>query len=226
MTVFYVLLAVAVVLAGLFICLWSRERPLLSFFTKGLASVAVVSLAICTTTKYIIAFDAVSILLIIGLVFCLFGDLSLALPELCDNEKRAQIYTNGTICFSLAQILFIIMFALLDIFTLFGLIFGVLFAMSIFILKKPLKLDFGKCLIPSLIYALLLGSNVAGSIIFMFVANFSLASILLAVGFVFFVASDLVLSLIYYGGNTKPITQKINLALYYIAIILLAICFI
>ncbi len=224
MVVFYVLLAVAVVLAGLFIGLWSRERPMLSFFFKGLASVAVVSLALYTA--YISMFDTSTILLIIGLVFCLFGDLSLALPELCDEEKRAKIYTCGTVCFAIAQIIFIVMLALLDILTLFGLIFGVLFALSIFVLKKPLKLDFGKCLVPSLIYAMLLGSNVAGSIVLMFVSSFSIYSILLAIGFVFFVASDLVLSLIYYGGNTKPITQKINLALYYIAIILLAVSFV
>ena len=224
MVAFYILLALAIVLSTAFIIAWSRDRALLSFFLKGLASVSVVSLGIYTVSMSML--DTTTILLLVGLLFCLFGDLALALPELCGTNMRANIYTSGTVAFSLAQIAFIVMLAFIDINTLFGLIFGAVFAGCIFLLKKPMKLDFGKCLTPSLIYAVLLGANVAGSIILMFTANFSLISILLALGFIFFVASDLVLSQIYYGGNTKPITQKINYILYYIAIILLASSFV
>lgn len=224
MATFYILLGLAIVFSAIFIGLWSRERALCSFFLKGLATTSVIALAVYTIS--LSSINTITILLIIGLCLCMLGDLALALLELCGVNLRANIITCGTIAFAMAQILFIIMLSLLDLNTLFGLIFGIIFAGAIFLLKKPMKLEFGKSLTPSLIYGALLGSNVAGSIIFMIVTNFSTLGILLAIGFLMFVISDLILSKIYFGGNNKPITQKVNYITYYVAIILLALSFV
>ncbi len=224
MVTFYILLALAVILSITFIAVWSRERPLISFFTKGLATISIITLAIYTVSMY--ALDTVTILLLVGLVLCLLGDLVLALPELCDQSRRADIITFGIISFMLAQVVFIVMFGLIDVVTLYGLIAGLVVAGAIFLLKKPMKLEFGKNLVPSLIYAGLLGTNVASSIILMIVGSFNLCYILLAVGFVSFIVSDLILSQIYFAGDQRPMTQKINYVFYYLAILLIALSFV
>lgn len=224
MVTFYILLALAIVLSIAFIVVWSRERPLISFFVKGLATISIITLAIYTVSMY--ALNTVTILLLVGLVLCLLGDLVLALPELCDQGRRADIITFGIISFAMAQIVFIVMFGLMDVVTLYGLIAGAVVAGAIFLLKKPMRLEFGKNLIPSLIYAGLLGTNVASSIILMIVGSFNLCYILLAVGFVSFIVSDLILSQIYFAGDQRPMTQKINYVFYYLAILLIALSFV
>lgn len=220
---FYVLLDLAIIFSCLFIFFWKREQPIIAFCLKGLASISVVCLALVTVN--LTGFNEKSILLIIGLLFCLFGDLLLALREI-KPEQIQTIQNLGTISFNIAQILFIIVLAMLsNLWSLCGLIFGLLFTIGLMLLKKPLKLEFGKCLIPTIPYSFCLASNFAGSLIYL-ILNPSVSSCLLLLGFTFFIASDLVLSKIYYSNNQKPITQKINFILYYIAIILLACAFV
>ena len=224
MVAFYILLAIAVIFSIAFIAVWSRERPLISFFIKGLATISIISLAIYTVSMY--ALNTITILLIVGLVFCLLGDLVLALLELCDSSKRSNIITYGIVSFMLAQVAFIVMFGLTDVVTLYGLIAGVVIAGIIFLLKKPMKLDFGANLVPGILYAALLGTNVASSIILMITSGFNVCYILLAVGFVSFIVSDLILSQIYFAGNQKPMVQKINYVFYYLAILLIGLSFV
>ncbi len=224
MVAFYVLLAVAIVMSGIFIGTWSRERPLISIMLKSLATISVIALGIVTVSMYTL--DTITILLLVGLTFCMMGDLILALLEFCGNDKREDIIQSGEISFALAQIVFIVMFALMDVVSLFGLIAGVAIAGIIYLVRKPMKLDFGKTTVPTLIYASLLGANVVASIILMITSGFELVNILLAVGFVLFIISDLILSKIYFGGVQKPIVQQINYVAYYAAIIMIALSFI
>lgn len=224
MIVTYILLTLAVIAFLVFTFTWSRERPLLAFMLKGVATTFVIALGTYTAISF--APNTIAILLIIGLTLCMLGDLVLALLELSNESKRSSIITLGTIAFALAQIVFIVMLALININTLYGLIAGVVIAGIIYLIKKPMGLEFGKSLAPSLVYASLLGSNVVGSIILCALSNFALSYILLMLGFIFFIASDLILSKIYFGGVTKPSVQKINYLAYYIAICLLAVCFI
>lgn len=224
MIVSLILLSVAVIAFLTFTFLWSREKPLRAFMLKGIATVTVIATG--TYTAITFAPSTIAILIIIGLVLCMLGDLVLALLELCNAEMRTAIISLGTLSFALAQIIFIVMLALLDLNTLYGLIAGVVIAGVIYLIKKPMGLDFGKSLVPSLIYACLLGSNVVGSIILCVLSSFALPYILLALGFIFFIASDLILSKIYFGGVTNPTVQKINYFAYYIAICLLSVCFI
>ena len=94
-----------------------------------------------------------------------------------------------------------------------------IFAISLFLLK----MQFGKFLIPSVCYALLLtlflACTVAGGII----AGFTLPVILLVVGAALFLLSDLVLSMIYFDGNDSRVLIVVNHVLYYAAQFLIAL---
>ena len=224
MTTFYILLAVAICAFLVFTIMWSRERPLLSFMLKGIATISVITLGVYTAIN--VGLGTIGILLIAGLAFCMLGDLVLALLEIFDETKRENVIKSGETAFALAQVVFIALLALIDTMTLFGLIAGVVIAGVIYLVRKPMKLDFGTTTIPTLLYSALLGANVVGSIILCITSGFAISTILLALGFIFFIISDLILSKIYFGGVRSPIVQKINLFVYYVAITLIASCFI
>ena len=225
MVEFYIVLAIAIVFSIIFIAMWRPQRILLDFFFKSLATISVI--ALCAVTLYEYGLDVNGILLLVGLAFCMFGDLALALREFNIPNKENQIITIGELAFGIAQIFFIVMLALLsNAIALYGLIVGLVFALGMLILKKPMKLEFGNCLIPSLIYAFLLASNVGGSLIWLITGGATLMQILLFAGFACFIISDLILSKIYFSGNRKVWVQQINYVFYYAAIILLAMSFI
>lgn len=225
MVEFYIVLAIAIVFSIIFIAMWRPQRILLDFFFKSLATISVI--ALCAVTLYEYGLDVNGILLLVGLAFCMFGDLALALREFNIPNKENQIITIGELAFGISQIFFIVMLALLsNVIALYGLIVGLVFALGMLILKKPMKLEFGNCLIPSLIYAFLLASNVGGSLIWLITGGATLMQILLFAGFACFIISDLILSKIYFSGNRKVWVQQINYVFYYAAIILLAMSFI
>ena len=225
MVEFYIVLAIAIVFSIIFIAMWRPQRILLDFFFKSLATISVI--ALCAVTLYEYGLDVNGILLLVGLAFCMFGDLALALREFNIPNKENQIITIGELAFGIAQIFFIVMLALLsNAIALYGLIVGLVFALGMLILKKPMKLEFGNCLIPSLIYAFLLASNVGGSLIWLITGGATLMQILLFADFACFIISDLILSKIYFSGNRKVWVQQINYVFYYAAIILLAMSFI
>ena len=221
---FYIAIDIAVVLSILFIYFCTLDKPVLHTSLKGLASLSVISL--CLVTISITGFGLNAIILCIGLLFCALGDVLLALLEFKQPEYTDKIRISGTSAFAMAQIAFIVLLALVsNCLSLFGLIIGIIFAIGLIFLRKPMGLDFGKLLVPSLIYGCLLATNVGGSIINM-IANFSVSNVLLCLGFVLFIISDLILSKIYYGGDTKNLSKRLNYITYYAAIIVLASSFI
>ncbi len=221
MVEFYVLLGIAVVFSALFIAFWKPNTPHLDIFLKSLATISVISLAIVTVSSA--GLNEVTILLLVGLLFCMMGDLVLALREYNIPEAENKLITMGEASFGIAQIFFIAMLAIItNLVSLWGLIFGAVFAVGMLFSRGLLKLDFGKCLVPSLAYGFLLASNVGGSLIALIMGYNSINYILLFAGFLMFIVSDLILSKIYFGGNKSVWTQKINYVFYYLAIILLA----
>ncbi|MBO5103429.1 MAG: hypothetical protein J6C13_05025 [Clostridia bacterium] len=223
MLAFYITLAVAIVAMLVFVIAWKPNTPLLDFFLKGIATISVISLCAVSLNYY--TFDTTAILLIIGLAFCMLGDVALSLREFNFENQESKIILSGELAFSFAQIVFIVMLAILSSFiSLWGLLFGVVFAIIMLLSRKLLKLDFKESLLPSLLYAFLLASNVGGSLIWLITGGASLMQILLFSGFLMFIISDLILSKIYFGGVKAPWVQKVNYLAYYIAIILIAMC--
>ncbi len=218
---FYIVLGIAIVASLAFVFSWSEKRPLFSFWFKGVATVTVIALAsvaIFVNTEM----GLPALFFMIGLACCMLGDLTLALLELLDESKRENVITYGMISFGVAQVFFIIGMSMVGGFMPWAILGGVGFALLVFLLSKPMKLNFGKCLIPGLIYACALATSLFTAITFLVTSGGSTAGIILTIGFASFMISDLILSQIYFGQiNKKPLYIP-NLATYYAAIILIA----
>jgi len=232
MATFYVLLAVAITLSCFFVLIQHPKKPLISFMFKGLASVSVLILGVYAC-KYSGLIDSVSgMLFIAGLGLCILGDVLLALLEFKIKDAKYNIINAGSISFFLAQSCFILaicfMIGLNGVALSIPFLFGILFVGIIYLMQKPMSLNYGKSTAITLIYSFGLSTALALSISYLIVSNFTLASILLTGGLVFFLISDLILSMIYFKENSRRILYYPNLATYYIAIILIAcslICF-
>lgn len=232
MTVFYILLAIALTCSACFIIFQHHKIPLLSFALKGFATVTILALATYGMVFSELILSASGILFVVGLGFCLFGDLSLAMLELGLDGAKYRIIKTGMFAFSLAQVCFAVAIFLIIGANALGIIlpiiFGLLFSVVVFFMQKPLKLNYGECTPMTLLYSFLLATSLGAAFALMLIQEFSLFGILLFVGLALFLISDLILSKIYFSEKKYRVLYYPNLATYYMAIISIAsalVCF-
>ncbi|MBR1985045.1 MAG: hypothetical protein IKA31_04815 [Clostridia bacterium] len=219
--VIYTLIAVAVIFCSLFIIWQEKEKPWLSLCLKGFASLSFCALGL-TGMFLATSLFLPMLFIVLGLVTSILGDLFLAGINY-DNLNKDHTIISGMIAFSVAQIFYFLGLVFWTGFTIWPIIIAAVFAVGSILLEKPLKLEFGKTKYFALVYAFFLALTVAQSIFTAISIGFSHVGILLVIGFVLFLLSDLVLEMIYFkkDGN-KTLLTYINLALYYVAQILIA----
>lgn len=170
----------------------------------------------------------VKILFVLGLVFGLVGDILLDLKVMHPDSESTYL-NSGMMMFGCGHVLYflgiIIFVADKDVtgfgwVLLSGLVFSLIVGALIVKFAPNLKMNFTGYKIQNWLYSSVL--------IFMTIISVALAVVLpatipLAVGFVLFLASDLVLSMQYFGGKQSSNGLTIaNHVLYYVAQILIA----
>ena len=220
----YFALSFAILLAINFIVFHTLGNGTLSCILKLFASVAFILLgvvAFATADGLTYGTSLAGLLFLAGAAFGMVGDGVLALREL-DTERHFLITLSGIIAFAIGHIFYFVALLILAEFTFWSLVASLIFTTGLFVVSiKVMKLDFGKLLIPCVIYAFMLAATMVQAIANAIMLGGSIMSILLAVGFVLFLASDLVLSLIYFGGKKDKIMTTTNYVLYYLAQILI-----
>lgn len=220
--VIYGLITIALIISSLFIIWQNGEKPLSSMALKAFSSflfvvIGVVGMFLNRTTGF------AQLFIVLGLFASVFGDLFLALLEFKFGNKEHKIKI-GMVCFSVAHIFYIIGLNFLCGFEYFyiSISSAVLIALAVVFGEKMLKLNYGGCKLFVGGYSYFLGASLVQSLVTAIVCGFSLSTVVLLVGFVLFFASDLVLSFIYFGKNWNRKLYYPNLALYYLAQILIA----
>lgn len=220
----YFALSLAIIMAVCFIVFQTLGDGILSCILKLFASVTFVVLGIsgfATSSSMTYGVSIVGLLMLGGAAFGLVGDGILALKDIDESRDCINILC-GTISFAIGHIFYYI--ALIDYagFSFIPLAVGAALDCIIIIVSMlGMKLNFGKLLIPTIIYAFILSTTMVQAIYGAIVLHGSVASILLAIGFVLFLLSDLVLSLIYFVPKKDKKLVITNLTLYYLAQILI-----
>ena len=173
-------------------------------------------------------FSIFNVLIIIGLMFGLIGDILLDLKYI-DIERTKGYTYSGFIVFGIGHILFItalimnfyqgnILFIILPI------LLDIVLAALTILLEKPLKLQYGNMKLMCCIYALCLFGTLSFSLFLAIQNGFQIVPLnLFLVGSALFAISDLVLSGTYFGiGKEKPIDFILNYLTYYGAQFVLA----
>lgn len=220
----YFALSLAIIMAVCFIVFQTLGDGILSCILKLFASVTFVVLGIsgfATSSSMTYGVSIVGLLMLGGASFGLVGDGILALKDIDESRDFINILC-GTISFAVGHIFYYI--ALIDYagFSFIPLAVGAALDCIIIIVSMlGMKLNFGKLLVPTIIYAFILATTMVQAIYGAIVLHGSVASILLAIGFVLFLLSDLVLSLIYFVPKKDKKLVITNLTLYYLAQILI-----
>jgi len=230
----YVLLVLGGLFLTLFLLFRTKEGGMLPATLKTVTSFLFVATAVCgAINNYIVTGIAGATkftfmgLIILGLVCGMIGDLTLDLKVTyqTSNLRHSDVYTFfGMGAFGIGHILYIVAVAIFFGFSAWSILIAVavtamIFTVSLFLLK----MQFGKFLIPSIVYALLLTFFLACTIAGGIIAGFTLPIILLITGAALFLLSDLVLSMIYFDGNESRVLIVVNHVLYYAAQFLIAL---
>ncbi|MBQ7595621.1 MAG: hypothetical protein IJU45_03025 [Clostridia bacterium] len=161
------------------------------------------------------------ILFVIGLAFGMLGDIWLDFKWIYKDDNRYFMY-GGFIFFLIGHLCYIpaiIMVNDLPLKTLlFCFIFPVIMAVGVHLAAKPMKLDMTGYRVICSVYGAAVGMTVSTSVAAAFADGREISQIILAVGSVLFLLSDLILCSTYFGeGKTTRPYIFVNHLLYYLA---------
>ena len=214
-----VIVGIAIILLIFYIIFKFKNYDLKELFLNISISFLFVLLALVVSYKSN-KFNVFNLLIIIGLLLGLLGDIFLDLKYIDTTRTKGYTY-GGFISFGIGHILFIIamllMYGTSIPFIILAIILTIILSIATILLEKPLKLKYGEYKIISFLYALCLFGSLSFSLFLNISNRFQITSLnMLFIGFVLFVISDLVLSGTFFGENKeRPIDFILNYITYY-----------
>ena len=214
-----VIVGIAIILLIFYIIFKCKNYDLKELFLKISISFLFILLALVASYKSN-KFNVFNLLIIIGLLLGLLGDIFLDLKYIDTTRTKGYTY-GGFISFGIGHILFIIAMLLMYEtsipFIILAIILTIILSIATILLEKPLKLKYGEYKIISFLYALCLFGSLSFSLFLNISNRFQITSLnMLFIGFVLFVISDLVLSGTFFGENKeRPIDFILNYITYY-----------
>lgn len=231
----YLFLGLAIILAAVFIFAESWKTPLLALFLKALASFGFCALWTVvfyekmidtSSAHYLGALDVswtpIALLFGLALVGGLIGDLILALRPLRPKVENDSIILAGIAAFFTGHIFYLAALISLNRFSWIPFLFSLVTTVAVFMGSKKMKLEWGKSLIPSLLYSALIFLMIGQAFFNLIDQPVSVFNGLVFGGAMLFGVSDLILSQIYFKPKYQMRLLILNLSTYYAAQILLA----
>ena len=212
-------LLVAILLAVIYIGVELFSKPLFAIYAKAFASMGFIVLGLVSfnTSSFV-----PMIYVIIGLLFGMIGDVTLALRPLRPKEEDETIILGGIFTFSLGHIFYLIFLLSLSQFHILSIIISIIMTLVVIIGSYMMKFEMGKTRIPSYIYSALIFLMIGQAIVFMMSHGANQGTLLLLIGAILFGISDLILAPIYYKRINTKLMVSSNLITYYLAQILIA----
>ena len=228
MSSFYVMLIVNILAVAAFLYIRVQKGGVYGLLSKIIASIAFMCLGF-VGLNLLGTFQSFAMLIMIGLLFGLVGDVVLDLKVIYP-ESNALYLNSGMISFGLGHIVYFVAIISAVSFLnpnysltapiLVSLAITIPISVAIMFASKFLNIKFGNFIAHAIIYTVLLTFMVVFTI---YLATEFKPMGILAAGFVLFLLSDLVLSTMYFGG--KPHDKVLivaNHTLYYAAQICIA----
>ena len=218
------LLVLAIATAILFSILRVTHGGMVSLMTKTLASFCFVLLGVVVVFEY--PLGKIGMFVILGLVCGMIGDILLDLKSV--DHSREDAYLNfGMLAFGIGHIFYVLFMSFLSgknvlVEALIAGAFAIVFTLAVvFFSKQLLGLKLGKFVVQAGSYACILSFAAALAVALSFTVSFLWP---LAIALVAFWLSDIVLSIMYFGGKSESkFLSILNHVLYYGAQIAIAL---
>ena len=217
----FIIIGIAVILLVWYLICKCKKYDLKELFIKIGISLLFVLVALVATYKSG-KMTIFNVLVIIGLVFGLIGDILLDLKYI-DLERSMGYTYSGFIVFGIGHIMF--MSAMImnyyqsggALYIILAIVLDILLSIATILMEKPLKLNYGKLKKISFAYALCLFGTCSFSLFLAIQNAFQILSLnMFLIGAILFAVSDLVLSGTYFGeGKDRPIDFILNYITYY-----------
>lgn len=189
-------------------------------YTKSIASFCFIATALAAA-NHNSTFIGFASLIILGLVMGMLGDIWLDLKWIYTENKDIYLY-SGFISFLIGHLFYIsaiYFYAPWTRYSILAAVVGaVVLASAAALMEKPMKMDYGRFRAILFIYSLVLSFTVTSSVATAVITGGEKVWVVMSIGSVLFILSDLVLSGIYFGKDKNtPANIVINHSLYYIA---------
>lgn len=199
----------------LFICYDNKHHDRKSIVLKSLASIMFVLLALSL-------YKDKALLIVIALVFNMIGDIILIFRNKYSNIKD-KLFMAGTVSFFIAHVLMLSYLIKLNITTIkFAFILSVIFYIILFLIfNRVLKVS-GIIRVVGIIYTYVIMFTTSMAIINL-AGLPTFDNLVLLIGIVLFVISDIILIIFKFNKSDKNIMQIICRSIYYLSQLILAL---
>ena len=220
-TFYYALLAIGITATIVFLVLRVKKGGIAALYAKAIASCCFIATALAAMNRNRV-FLEFGTLILAGLILGMLGDIWLDLKWIYLQDKNSYLYA-GFISFLLGHLCFITAIFRSAPWNSFSIIMSIVLALVIgliaILMEKPLKMKYGKFKLIVFLYSCTLALTMTSSMMTAYITKFKLSAwIVMSVGALLFLLSDLVLSGMYFGENKNTKGNIIlNHTLYYAA---------
>lgn len=220
-TFYYALLAIGITATIIFLVLRVKKGGIAALYAKAIASCCFIATALAAMNRNRV-FLEFGTLILAGLILGMLGDIWLDLKWIYLQDKDLYLYA-GFISFLLGHLCFITAIFRSAPWNSFSIIMSIVLALVIgliaLLMEKPLKMKYGKFKLIVFLYSCTLALTMTASMMTAYITKFKLTAwIVMSVGALLFLLSDLVLSGMYFGENKNTKGNIIlNHTLYYAA---------
>lgn len=215
----YIFLGLGVLSLGFFLFKRDKKSSVIAIALKSITSMCFILTAIFSFVDTIIRKENIEfnytlslVLLIVGLIFGMIGDIfldfkiyfkTLNMRFLCFENDYDILMITGMTSFGIGHVCYIYSsyqnYPELIYYLLYSMLGALVLTALIFLISiKVMKMDFRKFLIPCIIYCFLLTTFIF-FLIFRLAFYYSISNILILIGSILFILSDLVLSITYFS---------------------------
>ena len=222
---YWALLVIGILAIVVFLVLRVKRGGIAALYAKAVASLCFIATAVAATNENR-SFLGFGSFMTIGLVCGLLGDVWLDLKWIYLQDKDSYLY-SGFIFFLLGHICFITAVFNASPYTPLSAVIAAAAALVIaviaILLEKPLKMRYGKSKWIVFLYSLTLSMTMTMAMVTAVITHFQTMWVVMSVGGLLFLLSDLVLSGMYFGeGKNTKFNVVLNHSLYYAAQFIMA----
>lgn len=217
----YIVTGISIVIISIFIYINLKITPKQRTITKAIASLSFLAVGI-TSFIYGTGDKTYGYILLLGLTLGVVGDIGLGLKRVF--KKTAHIcFILGTIAFLLGHVAYISLFVMMAPVTLGDVLMAAALALGFIVVGNKAHINYRYMRPIAYMYMATIAFMVIKAISLLPLCGMTTSNIMVALGAVLFVISDMILAFLYFGDKNQTYLKTINLITYYSGQLLIAL---